>query len=158
MYQKILVPVDNSKDSESILKAIPELVAPGGEVTLLHVIPPGRTRSAGGFTVLGSQLEEEDRAKGMWQLNLLAVQLQEASITCKCAVEVSTSVAECISSFAQAEQADLIAMYTHNRKGLAKLIRRSVAAAVQRVSPVEVRAMGPSELREYDPVLGASAT
>ena len=98
MYQKVLVPLDDSEDSRSVVKALSGLVAEGGEAILLHVIPPGRTRSTGGFTVLASQVEEEERLRAMVQLNRLSIELSEASIKSSCAGVVSKSVAECIAS------------------------------------------------------------
>ncbi len=148
MYQKVLVPLDDSEDSRSVVTALAGLVAENGEAILLHVIPPGRTRSTGGFTVLGTQLEEEDRDRAMVHLNRLSGELSESSIRSSCAVVVSKSVAECIASYASQEGADLIAMYTHGRTGLAKLFKGSVMADVKRQAAVEVRGFGSSELAE----------
>ena len=75
-------------------------------------------------------------------------ELRGASIKSSCAVVVSSSVAECIANFASQEGADLIAMYTHERTGLAKLLKGSVTADVKRRASVEVRAFGSSELAE----------
>ena len=70
------------------------------------------------------------------------------SVKSSCAVEVSESVANCIANYASQEGADLIAMYTHGRTGLAKLLKGSVTAYVKRRASVEVRAFGSSELAE----------
>ena len=65
-----------------------------------------------------------------------------------CAVVVSKSVAECIANYASQEGVDLIAMYTHGRTGLAKLLKGSVTANVKQQASVEVRSFGSSELAE----------
>ena len=148
MYQKVLVPLDDSEDSRSVVKALSGLVAEDGEAILLSVIPPGRTRSTGGFSVLASQMEEEERDRAMVQLNRLSGELSEASIKSTCAVVVSKSVAECIANYASQESVDLIAMYTHGRTGLAKLLKGSVTADVKKRASVEVQAFGSSELAE----------
>ena len=44
---------------------------------------------------------------------------------------------------------DLIAMYTHDRKGLARIFRGSVAREVQRRASIEVRVFTPPELAGY---------
>ena len=44
------------------------------------------------------------------------------------------------------EGVDLIGMYTHDRKGLAKLIRGSIAEKVQRRAPIKVQVFRPREL------------
>ena len=148
MYQKVLVPLEDSEDSRSVAKALSGLVAEDGEAILLNVIPPGRTRSTGGFNVLASQQEEEDRGRAMDHLNRLSGELREASIKSSCAVAVSKSVAECIANYASQEGADLIAMYTHGRTGLAKLLKGSVTADVKKRTSVEVLAYESSELAE----------
>ncbi len=148
MYQKVVVPLDDSEDSRSVVSALAGLVAEDGEALLLHVIPPGRTRSTGGFTVHGTQLEEEERDRALVQLNRLSGELSEASIKSSCAVVVSKSVAECIASYASREGADLIAMYTHGRTGIAKLLKGSVTEAVKKRVSVEVQAFESSELAE----------
>ena len=148
MYQKVLVPLDDSEDSRSVVKALSGLVAEDGEAILLNVIPPGRTRSTGGFNVLASQQEEEERLRAMVHLNRLSRELSEASIKSSCAVVVSKSVAECIANFASQEGADVIAMYTHGRTGLAKLLKGSVTAEVRKRASVEVLGFEASELAE----------
>jgi len=148
MYQKVLVPLDDSEDSRSLVKALSGLVAEDGEAILLHVIPPGRTRSTGGFNVLAEQMEEGERERAMVHLNRLSGELGEASIKSTCAVVVSKSVAECIANFASQEGADLIAMYTHGRTGLAKLLKGSVTADVKKRASVEVLGFEASELAE----------
>ena len=148
MYQKVLVPLDDSEDSRSVVTALAGLVAENGEAILLHVIAPGRTRSTGGFTVLGTKLEEEARDRAMVHLNRLSGELSDASIKSTCAVVVSKSVSECIANYASQEGADLIAMYTHGRTGLAKLFKGSVTADVRQQAAVEVRGFGSTELAE----------
>ena len=59
---------------------------------------------------------------------------------------VADSVAEGIASFAMREGVDIVAMYTHDRKGIAKLIKNSIAEKVQKSGPVEVRVLRPREL------------
>ncbi len=104
--------------------------------------------STGSFNVLASQQEEEDRGRAMVHLNRLSSELREASIKSSCAVVVSNSVAECIANFASQEGADLIAMYTHGRTGLARLLKGSVTADVKKRASVEVLAYESSELAE----------
>ena len=62
---------------------------------------------------------------------------------------VPSSVADQIVNIARREQVDLIAMYTHDRRGLAKIIKGSIAQRVKEKSPVEVRTFA---LRELEPV------
>ena len=146
MYDKILVPLDQSPDSEDILPMVQGLLNPGGEGILLHIISPGRTKSLGEFVMLGSQMEEEERGRAMVYLRRLASQIGEGSGRWRCEVVVSASVPEGIADTAVREEVELIAMYTHDRKGLAKLIKGSIAQKVQRRATTEVQIFGPREL------------
>ena len=148
MYQKVLVPLDDSDDSRSVVKALSGLVAEGGEAILLHVIPPGKSKGTGDFAVLGSQIEEGERGAAMVHLNRLSSELSEASIKSTCAVVVSNTVVGCIVNYASEHGVDLIAMYTHGRKGLAKLLKGSVTADVRAHTAIEVQSFESAELAE----------
>ena len=61
-------------------------------------------------------------------------------------VVVAESVSEGIVDFARKEEVDLIAMYTHDRKGIARLIKGSIARDVSKRAPIEVKVFKPREL------------
>ena len=146
MFEKILVPLDLSKESASVLPMVQEYLAPGGEGILLHIIPPGRTRYLGEFVTLGIQIEEEVRSRAKVYLKGIVSQILEGSGSWRYEVVVSDSVADGIADFARREEVDLIAMYTHDRKGLAKLIKGSIAEKVQKRAASEVQIFSPREL------------
>jgi nucleotide-binding universal stress UspA family protein len=146
MYQKVLVPLDDTDDSRSVVNALPRLIAEGGEAILLHVIPPGKTKGTGNYAVMGSQIEEDHRRQAMVFLNRLAGELNEDSIKSSAAVVVSNSVPGSIVNFAEREGVDLIAMYTHGRKGIAKLLKGSVTNDVRSHTAIEVQGFAASEL------------
>lgn len=129
MYRKILVPLDRSREAEGVLRFVPELLAPEGEVILLHVVHPMRSSDKAKEYLQGI-------AKGMGAL----------SPRCHSQVATSDAVAEAICTVAKQEQADLIVMYTHDRKGLAKMLKGSVSGQVQHKLPIEVRVIKPREL------------
>ncbi len=146
MYQNVLVPLDRSVESEGVLDVLPDLVNSDGQATLLSVIPPGRTRSLGELVVLGTQQEEEDRARAMAYLNRIANRLRESSVESTTAVVVHDSVASAIVAFANRNSVDLISMFTHDRRGLAKLVKGSVAREVERRAVMPVRVFRPEDL------------
>ena len=146
MYQNVLVPLDRSVESEGVLDVLPDLVSSDGQATLLSVIPPGRTRSLGELVVLGTQQEEEDRARAMAYLNRIANRLRESSVDSTTAVVVHDSVASAIVAFANRNSVDLISMFTHDRRGLAKLVKGSVAREVERRAVMPVRVFRPEDL------------
>ena len=147
MYRNVLVPLDRSVESEGVLDVIPQLVDPDdGQAILLTVIPPGRTRNLGDLVVLGSQQEEEDRARAMFHLNRIVERLREASVKASADVVVNQSVADAIVAYGKQQEVDLISMYTHDRKGLARLMKGSVASDVEKKASSPVRVFRPGDL------------
>ncbi len=148
MYQKVLVPLDGSAESEKVIGSIQDLLEPQTEVILLKVIPPMPGQKIGQVMMTSSEREEAERTKEMGYLRGVVRQLGGQTDRFRCQVAVSKSVAEGITGTATQEGVDLIAMYTHDRKGLARLIRGSIAKRVERGSPTEVRVFRPRELAE----------
>jgi len=70
----------------------------------------------------------------MEYLNTAAERLSAEWPTVRVDTTVDENVAQGISNYAKMHKVDLIAMYTHDRKDIAKLIQRSVAKAVVRRS------------------------
>ena len=153
MYRKVLVPLDGSRESEEVLTQLQGELAPDGEVTLLKVISPMSSRSVGGGNIiLGSQLEENERSEASDYLRDVARRERGDSVRWGYQVVVARSVPQCIVDFAMHHEPDLIAMYTHERKGLARLFKGSVAAEVQRNAPTLVRVFTPSDMTATEPV------
>jgi CRP-like cAMP-binding protein/nucleotide-binding universal stress UspA family protein len=146
MYQNVLVPLDRSAESEGVLDVIPTLVNDDGTATLLTVIPSGRTRSMGELVILGSQQEEEDRSRALAYLNRVANRLKQSSVQATTAVVVNDSVPAAIVAYANRNSIDLISMFTHDRRGLARLVKGSVAREVERRSVMPVRVFRPEDL------------
>jgi nucleotide-binding universal stress UspA family protein len=107
-----------------------------------------RTKGHGDFAVPEATVEEENRSKAMVVLNRLVSELSEASIKSTATVVVSNSVPGCIVNFAEKEGADLIAMYTHDRKGIAKLFKSSTTNDVRSHTRVEVQGFASPELAQ----------
>ena len=149
MYQKVLVPLDGSKESAKVIGSIQDLLGPQSEVILLKVIPPMSGKRVGRMIMPAKEREETERAREMVFLrDLVSHRFGDQRDRFRCEVVVSKSVAEGITSLAVQEGVDLIAMYTHDRRGLARLIKGSIAAKVERGSPTEVRVFRPRELAE----------
>jgi hypothetical protein len=96
--------------------------------------------------ILASQVEENARIEALNYLKRVARRQGPGASQWRCEAMISDSAAEGIVEFARREKVDLIAMYTHNRKGLAKLLKGSVASAVQKAAPTEVRLFTGSEM------------
>ena len=152
MYGKVLVPLDGSREAEETFNIIQAQIEPNGQVILLQVIPPARTQRVGSHIILGSQQEEADRHEAMGYLRAVARRnTADGAPQWHCEVTVAESVSDGIVRVADAEAVDLIAMYTYDRKLLARHIKRSIAREVQRKSPVEVQVVGTQELAGYTP-------
>lgn len=146
MFEKILVPLDISEESASVLPFVQESLIAEGEGILLHIIPPGRTSFLGEYVTLGMQIEEEVRSRAKLYLKGIVSQISEGSGSWRYEVVVSDSVADGIVDFARREEVDLIVMFSHDRKGLAKLIKGSIAEKVQKRAASEVQIFSPREL------------
>ena len=146
MSPTILIPLDGSKESESIFTVLQEQFSTVAELILLKVIRSVRTYYFSEIWTDPGQIEANVRDQAMQYLHDAAQRLGADELTCRCEVVVSDSIAKAIVDFAERENVDSIVMYTHDRKGLARLIRRSVAKAVQRRALLDVRMFGPREL------------
>ena len=165
MYRKILVPLDRSPESEGVLPLVGELLEPDGELILLNIVDPAKTQEKpmdylGQVAGQQGDLLSRCRAARHWArtplargslspmdyLGQVACQLGDLANRSRCEVLRSDRVAEGIAAFAVREKADLVLMFTHDRKGLAKMVRGSIAEKVQQLAPTEVRTVKPKEL------------
>ena len=129
MYKRALIPLDGSMVAESILPFILEVAGPlDMEVALLRVLVPVPP-----MTVEGMQVVIEDagrlRAEAEEYLASIAAELRAKGVRVTTAVRRGEPVAEILAG-AREVDADLIAMTTHGRSGLSRLLFGSVAAAV----------------------------
>jgi len=129
MYKRALIPLDGSMVAESILPFILEVAGPlDMEVALLRVLVPVPP-----MTVEGTQVVIEDagrlRAEAEEYLASIAAELRAKGVRVTTAVRRGEPVAEILAGTREAD-ADLIAMTTHGRSGLSRLLFGSVAAAV----------------------------
>ena len=143
---KILVPLDRSlRGANRVLEIAEGLLRPGGEGILLHVIPPASPKVGGMGFILSSELEKHERSRAATYLSYFAERLNSDRCRWRGEVVVAKSVAEGIAEVASKENVDLIAMYTHSRKGLAKWLKGSVAERVRRYASTEVRIVRAAE-------------
>jgi nucleotide-binding universal stress UspA family protein len=133
MFAKILVPLDGSSLAEAILPEVEELATlHDAEVMLLrvalaHAIPLVDPTDA--------QVHAVEEAEGY--LADVNRRLAPRGIKVSRAVRYGNAADE-ILDHARARHANLIAMSTHGRSGLRRLVMGSVAEAVLRASPVPV--------------------
>lgn len=146
LFQRVLVPLDGSMASESVLTHMELLpAAPQRALVLLRVITP--VASAGDVPLGGAEALDElkhsmTRVRG--ELTQLATKLTPRFPGVRVHVQVAPLPAEAILSYARQWEADLIALTSSGRDGLDRLRLGSVAAQILAAAPcpmLVVRAM-----------------
>jgi nucleotide-binding universal stress UspA family protein len=142
MYEHILVPLDGSPLAEQVLPYVDALVAKfGSRVTLLRAIS-SRERMIAAETpfsfvdptpIIDAEREEAEAYLAGWAKRLNS---QGLSAQYKCP---EGSPAEVIVELARQLAIDLIAMTTHGRTGLVRVLLGSVATAVVQNTPCPIR-------------------
>ena len=138
--RRILVPLDGSRRAERALDHARAMSALGdARVTLLRVAVP---RLVSGVMppppVLGQDEPSEEEREARAYLDAVAASLGDAVPGVATRTAVSARVDDAIVTAAREARADLIAMTTHGRSGLARVLLGSVATSVVRKSPVPV--------------------
>lgn len=139
MWKKILVPLDGSPLAESVLPYVEDLAhQPGAEVTLLRVSPPAQyVVGEAGYVIYLDEQMENIRTSLKEYLEGVAQGLRSKGLTAHTGVEFGEPAEE-IARYAQEHGFDFIAMSTHGRTGLSRLIFGSVAQEVLRRATVPV--------------------
>ena len=132
MYKTILVPLDGSQRAEKILPHVEALVHKfDAKLVLVQVVEPVPTviSSTEAFPYyLDDEMERLSEAAKAYLTDLQA-KLREQKIEATICVENGPAVFA-ILSVAEREQADLIALASHGRTGLARVFYGSVAAGI----------------------------
>lgn len=141
MYNRILVPLDGSKTAEAILPFVLEIAGPLDiEVTLLRVVVPVPPSVVEGSRQVVVEDTEARRAEAEQYLDRLAAELRDRGVRVRTVVRRGDPVTE-IASAARELEVDLVAMTTHGRSGLGRLLFGSVAEAVLRSTDLPVLMM-----------------
>lgn len=145
MYQRVLVPLDGSPVAEAILPFIEQIAGPlDMEIMLLRVVPLTSLDVVAMAKEVraGEPIMKEVEAQGY--LEPLVGTLKAKGGRAGGRVRIGEPAAEIVAA-AEEIGADLIAMTTHGRSGLGRLLFGSVAEAVLRGSPIPVFLMRMTE-------------
>lgn len=130
MYKAILVPLDGSKRAEVILPHVEELAQHfEAKVILLEVVEPSTPLTTPQGTLMDIEAVDREAEYAENYLASLQGELSTRGLSVTRYVEYGP-VVETIISVAEREDADLIAMASHGRTGLARVFYGSVAAGV----------------------------
>ena len=133
VLNKILVPVDGSKEGEAIIPCIEELASRlRVKVVLIQILAKGYDTLTQ-YVPLSERQVESDKARATGYLNKIAAGLKEKGIAVEERLGIGISfgnAAEQIIQAADEVQADLLAMTTHGRSGVGRWAFGSVAERV----------------------------
>ena len=135
---KILVPLDGSPGSTSVLWTVGQLArAQGARVRLLRVESPVSSVYGADGRVLAYADQEYDRVAFDDVQTLRRTADELAGLDVETAVRFGDPATQIVEE-AEETGADLIAMATHRRAGVARLVKGSVAERVERATTVPV--------------------
>ncbi len=139
MYKRVLVALDGTEGSEQVLPWARGLaLLDNASVVLLHVCPePNVIVSDGKVMSFVDQEEARLRQGATGYLARLAEDLKAAGLPSEVVVRFGEP-AEVILEVAKDKEADLIALATHGRSGLGRLLHGSVATWILRHTDVPV--------------------
>ena len=150
MYKRVLVPLDGSEPGESVLPFLTDIAGPlDMTIVLLRVLEPlaPTVIDAGHDTVDDLPARRRDAVE---YLAPLAIALRARGIETTTTIRVGRAEDEILAA-AHAEGADLIAMSTHGRSGIGRLLFGSVAEQVLRHAEVPVFLMRHTRRRAGTP-------
>jgi nucleotide-binding universal stress UspA family protein len=157
----ILVPLDGTAFSRSILAHITQLFPPATtKLMLVHIVPPvegytsppprpialawpmllhetARDAELAHHPIYAIQQEQSVRAASMHELEAIAREMQQHGYTVMCDVSFGVP-AEAIVAYAASQHVQLIAMATHARSGVSHVFLGSVAEEVVRLTNLPV--------------------
>jgi nucleotide-binding universal stress UspA family protein len=136
---RILVPLDGSVGSERVLDAVVQLAhAHRATVRLVHVVDPGSAiRADDGSRVIAFADQETERAEIETRAYLRRLVPRLPGVTVEEAVRFGDPLARILEE-AESSGADLIAMASHRRRPLGRLVKRSLARRLERETTIPV--------------------
>ncbi|HVS61291.1 MAG TPA: universal stress protein [Gemmatimonadaceae bacterium] len=149
-FKRIVVPLDGSTLAEQILPRVMALARlEEAEITLLNVLIP---QSHSQKEIVDPDLPWWDKDISLAQAYLfrIAGRLRRNGVPVTTDIVISQNVPNAIGDFAGRERADLIAIATHGRGGLARMIRGSVADAVMHSARMSMLVFKPDSVAEME--------
>jgi nucleotide-binding universal stress UspA family protein len=149
-FRRIVVPLDGSTLAEQILPRVLELAKlEDAEITLLNVLLP---HSYSQKEIVDPNLPwwDKDISQAQAYLFRIAGRLRRNRVAVTTDIVIGENVASAIGDFASRERADLIAIATHGRGGLARMIRGSVADAIMHSARMSMLVFKPDQVAEKE--------
>lgn len=151
IFRRIVVPLDGSSLAEQIL---PEVVAlaklDNARLTLLTVLVP-RTSSQSAIDDERNPSWDKDIAAAQAYLYRTAAQLRAQGCATTTHIEMGENIAQVIGDYARNVRADLVAIATHGRGGISRVLHGSVADVVTRTGVTSMLVFRPVRVTEELP-------
>ena len=144
MYKKILVPLDGSPLAETILPHARTLARPeDAEIILLQVpVAPSTEFMAHNSTLASNIIKDlEEESKAYIKREIARLKSEGVNVS---GITREGPIAETILAVTKETKADAIAMCTHGRTGIQRVLMGSVAEKVVRLSHVPVILLHPN--------------
>ena len=134
MYKRILVPLEHSHYDDAIIAHVRKLAKmAGSSIVLIHVADGWAARNIKQLNLRESEEMQKDRA----YIEGIGASLEAEGFSVD-AILAGGDPGEEIAAAADREHCDLIAMSTHGHRGIADVLRGSVANVVRHISMVPV--------------------
>ncbi|MGH7306015.1 MAG: universal stress protein [Candidatus Rokuibacteriota bacterium] len=138
MYKRALVPLDGSMVAEAIVPFVLEIAGPlDMEVVVVRVVAPAPPLVVEGSVHVVVEDLDRQRMDAEEYLAAIAASLRAKGVRATTQARQGPVVAEILAAAREAD-ADLIAMTTHGRGGLGRVLFGSIAEAVLRQAEVPV--------------------
>lgn len=135
--RRVLLPLDGTSDAESVIDAVLEVAQPDASILALHVAPP--TLVVGGHVFpMDPERQSDMVAAARSSLDASIARAAAAGHPVDVEVTVSDDVPTSILEAADRNRADLIALTTHGRGGISRLVFGSVTDKVLRSASLPV--------------------
>jgi nucleotide-binding universal stress UspA family protein len=149
-FKRIVVPLDGSRLAEQVLPRVVTLATlEEAEISLLQVLIP---QSYSQKEISDPNLPWWDKDVSLAQAYLyrIASRLRRNGLIVTTDIVIGENVADAIGDFASREKADVIAIATHGRGGLARLLRGSVADAIMHSGRMSMLVLKPHNVAENE--------
>lgn len=155
LFRRVLIPLDGSLMAEEVLDHVFSLGTPEvTEYVILSVVAPHHqldSGESGAETFSGRSQDEQQRDAAHHYLNRVAGDLRSSGALVTVRVEVHLHTAQGVLDAATEHHVDVIALSTHGRGSLSRLIHGSVADKILRGADVPVLAYRPTQVAMEQP-------
>lgn len=136
--RRVILPLDGSPAAERLVDLAPDVAASDATFLLVRVIPPLMPGGSPYLPHLVREAEDQERVRTAAREYLEGVASRFQSVEVEVRIPTSGQAGDAILELVEGEDADLVAMSTSGRGGVARLFLGSVADKVIRGAPCPV--------------------